>query len=58
MPCNSMYQMAEQVQLTLLPPIYLNLVVADGGGGGEVTPTLLFFGERTIVDCLKPFHTY
>ena len=35
-----MYQIAQQVQLTLFPPTYFDLAIA--GRVGEITPTLLF----------------
>ena len=46
-----MYQKAQQVQLTLFPPMYLDIVIADGGWekrGNKITlmklPSSYFFG--------------
>ena len=41
MACNSMYQMTLSLQLTLFPPTYFDLVMADGGGS-EINPIILF----------------
>ena len=35
-----MYQMAQQVQLTVLPPMYFELVIT--GGGSKIIPVILF----------------
>ena len=47
MAYNSIYQMPQQVQLTLFSPTYLDLEIADGGGGMvEVTTTILLWTKN------------
>ena len=50
MACNSMYQMALSLQLTLFPPTYFDLVMADGVGV-KLTPSYFFEdSQRRFID--------
>ena len=48
MACNSMSQKAQQVQLTLFPPTYFDMVMADGRWERNY-PHLYFFPNRKVL---------